>query len=72
MHHHKNERLSNKGILKGKEIDKFTLDVLKKYDIRYGSLDQKAGQLFRRKHTKVNRRKGTGTEFKIFNCSRTD
>lgn len=45
MHHHKNERLSNKGILKGKEIDKFTLDVLKKYDIRYGSLDQKAGQL---------------------------
>lgn len=45
MHHHKNERLSNKGILKGKEIDKFTLEVLKKYDIRYGSLDQKAGQL---------------------------
>ena len=45
MHHHKNKRLSNKGILNGKEIDKFTLEVLKKYDIRYGSLDQKAGQL---------------------------
>ena len=45
MNHHKKERLSKNGILKGKEIENFTQEVLDKYDIRYGSLDQKAGQL---------------------------
>lgn len=45
MNHHKKERFSKNGLLKNKEVEDFTLDVLKKYDIRYGSLDQKAGQL---------------------------
>lgn len=45
MNHHKKEKFSNKGLLKNKVIEDFTKEVLEKYDVRHGSLDQKAGQL---------------------------
>ncbi|MDO5028792.1 MAG: ABC transporter ATP-binding protein [Bacillota bacterium] len=45
MNHHKMERFSKNGLLKNKEIEAFVVDLLEKYDVRHGSLDQRAGQL---------------------------
>lgn len=45
MNHHKKFRFSKNGLLNHREIREFTTGLLEKYDVRYGSLSQLAGQL---------------------------
>ncbi|MGO1470281.1 MAG: ABC transporter ATP-binding protein [Tissierella sp.] len=45
MAHHRNERFSNKGLLKNNEIEDYTRDVIDRYDVRCSGVKQKAGQL---------------------------
>lgn len=45
MAHHNRSRFSNNGLLNNKEIKNFTIDILNRYDVRFGSIMQKAGEL---------------------------
>ncbi len=45
MAHHEKEDYSKNGILKNKDIESFTLDLIENYDVRCGSEMQKAGEL---------------------------
>ena len=45
MSHQRKEEFSKSGLLKNDNIKKFTTDILEKYDVRYSSLNQKAGEL---------------------------
>lgn len=45
MAHHTKDRFSKSGLLKNNAIKDFTENLLEKYDVRFTSLDQKAGEL---------------------------
>lgn len=45
MSHYRKPKFSANGILKSKQIKSYTKDILKRYDVRYGDIMQKAGEL---------------------------
>lgn len=45
MSHHYKPRFSNNGLLKNKEIEEFTKDMIQRYDVRCSGVMQKAGEL---------------------------